>query len=301
MNILIAWDGSDGAMAAVEDLQLAGLPADAQVRVLVVADTWPQLPETSFADLDERALAPLSLASQRAHLLAAEALQEARALSQEAQLRVAGLFPPWQVESKVIGGPAAPVILSEAERWPADLVVLGSHGRSAVRRVFFGSVSQKVAVYARGSVRIGRGHADRNPGAPRLLVGFDGSPASQAVVAAVAARHWPAGTQAWIVTAVDVRLSATFPTLGDEDPLKPLEREGKLVVARLRDAGLDAVSELRDGPPTRVLIEEAQAKNADCVFVGARGHGRLERFLLGTVSASVVTRARCSVEIIRQH
>ncbi|MFM8395170.1 MAG: universal stress protein [Acidobacteriota bacterium] len=34
--------------------------------------------------------------------------------------------------------------------------------------------------------------------------------------------------------------------------------------------------------------------------MGARGRGRLERMLLGSVSAAIVQRAPCSVEIVRE-
>ena len=37
-----------------------------------------------------------------------------------------------------------------------------------------------------------------------------------------------------------------------------------------------------------------------CLFVGAKGMSRLDRFLLGSVSLAVATQARCSVEVVRQ-
>jgi nucleotide-binding universal stress UspA family protein len=48
-----------------------------------------------------------------------------------------------------------------------------------------------------------------------------------------------------------------------------------------------------------VLLNEAEAWHADCVFLGAKGISRIERFLLGSVSSSVAARAHCSVEVIR--
>lgn len=299
MRILIACDGSDCAMAAIEDLAHAGLPPEALAKVLVVADTWPHLPASLYVHQDAQVVSQLSLASQRAHILAEEALLEAGRFCRAAADRVRAMYPRWQVQTTVVGGSPSRTIVEDAEHWPADLVVVGSHGRSAMGRMFFGSVSQKVVAYCPCTVRIGRGRPDRGQGAPRLLVGFDASQASQKVVTAIAQRHWPAGTQAWLVTAVDVRLSATFPTLGEVDPLKPLEQQGQAAARRLAQAGIEAVSELRDGYPNHVLLQEAIARDADCVFVGARGQSRLERFLLGTVSAAVVTRAHCSVEIIR--
>ena len=51
--------------------------------------------------------------------------------------------------------------------------------------------------------------------------------------------------------------------------------------------------------PKRLLLSEAESHDADCIFVGARGLSRFERLLLGSVSTAVVTRAHCSVEVVR--
>ena len=48
------------------------------------------------------------------------------------------------------------VILHEAQEWHADLIVLGSHGRSGFDRVVMGSVSEAVALHAKCSVEIVR-------------------------------------------------------------------------------------------------------------------------------------------------
>ena len=54
------------------------------------------------------------------------------------------------------------------------------------------------------------------------------------------------------------------------------------------------------GDPRRVLVEEAERSQADCVFVGSRGlSGSVERFMLGSVSAALVKNAPCTVEVVR--
>jgi nucleotide-binding universal stress UspA family protein len=62
------------------------------------------------------------------------------------------------------------------------------------------------------------------------------------------------------------------------------------------------VSSLIDsGDPKHVIIEHATEFGADCIFTGASGYSnRLERFLLGSVSAAVAARAHCSVEVVRE-
>jgi nucleotide-binding universal stress UspA family protein len=68
---------------------------------------------------------------------------------------------------------------------------------------------------------------------------------------------------------------------------------------KLRAAGLIATAIASEGDPKRVLLDEAEEWQADCIFVGARGLRRIARFLLGSVSAGVAAQANCSVEVVR--
>jgi nucleotide-binding universal stress UspA family protein len=67
---------------------------------------------------------------------------------------------------------------------------------------------------------------------------------------------------------------------------------------QLVKAGLAATAHVIDGDPKHALVAAAREWQADCVFVGARGLTRVERFLLGSVSTSVAMRAPCSVEVV---
>jgi nucleotide-binding universal stress UspA family protein len=69
--------------------------------------------------------------------------------------------------------------------------------------------------------------------------------------------------------------------------------------AKLQACGLRVSAVVKKGLPKEVLVEQAERVNSDCIFLGARGLRRLERFLLGSVSTAVATRAQCSVEIVR--
>jgi nucleotide-binding universal stress UspA family protein len=318
MRLLIAYDGSDCAKVAIDDLRRAGLPGDVDARVLSVANVFPHLARESADAAPPGGDDAMSRVARHAAELAKQAVSDAAALAAEGATRVQGLFPAWKVHAHACGDSPHWGIITEAHAWNADLIVVGAHGRSAVSRLILGSVSQAVLAHAPCSVRIGRraAAAAAAPGAPtaaaedkpiRLVIGVDSSVGAATAVSAVAARHWPAGTEAAIVTAIDLQLATALPmilgtmemaaTAGDDQSLvtKSLQR----VARELEEAGLRVTPVVSRGSPKRLLLSEAQTRLADCIFVGARGLSRVERLVLGSVSTSVANHAPCSVEIIR--
>jgi nucleotide-binding universal stress UspA family protein len=312
MRVLIAYDGSAQADAALEDLRRAGLPYDAEALVVSVADglvnTHSSSAEAAGTALNSRRV---TSAVELARSQAEQLVEEARGFVARACGRLLLDFPGWDVLTKVLEGTPSCELLQQAERWRPDLIVAGSHGRSALGRFFLGSVSEALATGAGCSVRVGRRNPERMDGGPtRLVVGVDGSPGARRAVRAVATRAWPAWTEVRLVVVDDgegpTRIADTEPKLADlfnaceeDGPVAArLMAEGARVL--LDERGLSASVVLREGDPRRVLAEEARAWAADSLFVGARGlHSPGERAGLGGVSAALVTNAACSVEVAR--
>lgn len=73
----------------------------------------------------------------------------------------------------------------------------------------------------------------------------------------------------------------------------------ELMVRMVCASGLAVTPAITAGDPKQALLDEADAWGADCLFIGARGHNRLVRFMLGSLATAVVGRARCSVEVVR--
>jgi nucleotide-binding universal stress UspA family protein len=285
MKILIAYDGSECADAALDDLRRAGLPPDAQIKVLSVVENW--LPPPSALELIEHV----------------DRDQEYLALARRGGIRLVSIGPGWDVKSESGAGSPATVIIEKADEWGADLIVVGSHGHTALGQFFFGSVSQKVLHEARRSVRVARGRIEEPDTPVRLIIGFDGSKGAEAAVEAVAARKWPAGSEARIVNA-----TWATPQITSNRGIGPIitwiaEEKARInkmmdeAVSKLRAAGLRTDVVVKEEDPKRLLIAEAEGWGADCIFVGARGMGRIERFLLGSLSSAVAARAHCSVEV----
>jgi nucleotide-binding universal stress UspA family protein len=307
MRVLIGYDGSDGAKAAIHDLTRAGLPPMTEAMILVASDVAPlaaapMLPAAyPSSDPVETSVYPAIAAAEAADIAAHRIVQEG-----EAALRA--LFPNWAIFTELTMDSPSAALVARAASWDADLLVIGSHSHSRLARLLLGSVSQSVVNHATCSTRVVRAGAAPASGPPKLLLAIDASPQSAMTVEAVSQRSWPAGTQARVITVLDSRSTALFDRVDSADD-RSTPPEGSAMqwarhaldgaVKELQSTGLDATHAMVEGEATAALIREAEAWPADCIFLGARGHSRLERLLLGSVSSSVVSRAPCTVEVVR--
>ena len=314
MKILIAYDGSESVETGIDGLQRAGLPTEADALVVSVAEVW--LPPPPNPDgLDDTFPLQIPPGLERAREHAAGILEQANELAERGTKLVQRSFPGWTVGHRVQNGSPGFELLNCASDWQPDLIVVGSQGRTAIGRFVLGSVSQKVLTEASTSVRIARRTTGVGASAERIVVGIDGSPGSQAAIQAVAMRRWTPGSEVRVVVAED--LMKAFPVsllippvnefveeMNDDEHTQAREIVEK-GVADLR-AGFEGknvtVSSLIDGgDPKQVLVRRAEEFGADSIFTGATGFSnRLERFVLGSVSAAVAARARCSVEVVRE-
>lgn len=313
MKVLIGYDGSECADAALDDLIQAGLPATGEAHILSVAEVWlPPPPPSAYEIIEEARKAHSPSELQRDYAKRSPAAKEALALAQRALDRVQTNFPKWKVTADSSCGSAAWELVAKADEWKPDLIVVGSHGRNLLGRFVLGSVSQRVMTEALCSVRIARGRVDE-PGSPvRIMVGTDGSPPSEEALRAVAARAWPARSEVKVIMVDDPMapdfLGKLIPPIGkmiEEDRQEErtwVEKISRNSLDILRMADINVTCTVLEGDPKQELPKAAEAWGADCIFVGSAGFSnRFERFVLGSVSAAVAARAHCSVEVVRKH
>jgi nucleotide-binding universal stress UspA family protein len=300
MKVLIGYDGSPSADAALEELKRAGLPDDTKILVATVASIW--MPAPNF-EIYEAATASRRVATTVAQLQhqTERTLKEAEEMADEAAARIKSDFPDWQVGTAVLSGDAASEIIRKATEWQADLIVVGSQNRSAIGRFFLGSVSQKIVIEANCSVRVARGgdaRIDKNA-ARRIVAGIDNSESRDSIIETIAQRHWTPDTEVLILTGIEAFAEAGI-SAGMQ--LDSLDRVQSTAAARLNAVGLKASAVVKGSDAKNELLIEAEKWNADCIFVGTRDiRGTLDRFLIGSVSAGLAANAPCSVEVVRAH
>jgi nucleotide-binding universal stress UspA family protein len=152
MKILLATDGSDYSKAAVNSIAERMWPEGSEVKI-VSATEIPNVPATEAWVLPDSYYTELGGAAKA----------QAEAAVKAAAWRIkAGKDPELGIITEVKNGHATDVILDEAEKWGADLIVLGSHGYNGWQRFLLGSVSHAVATHAHCSVEIVRDKAAAN-------------------------------------------------------------------------------------------------------------------------------------------
>jgi nucleotide-binding universal stress UspA family protein len=145
----------------------------------------------------------------------------------------------------------------------------------------------------------------------KILLAVDGSACSQAAIEEVGRRPWPEGSSIKVLTAFELPMPPTpeswaLPANYFEEMDLALRQQAQNIVtdaiAKLKaklnkTVSLDA--QIVPGSPRNVILDEAESWGADLIVVGSHGYRAWERFLLGSVSQSVVSHANCSVEVVR--
>ena len=202
----------------------------------------------------------------------------------------------FEVETHVVRGTPHRRINGIAESVAADLILVGSRGKSPLENRVIGSTARNLA---RTTVvpllvdRIERGVDDPDPIRrhlfKRTLFATDFSEnAERAFRAFEYLRH---ATEE--VTLVHVESPKDDASDGDD----PEDRLADLA-DRLDDWGLDARTDVRRGDPAEEILAAETEYDPSTLLVGSRGRSRLRRLLLGSVSEEVVARATGNVFLV---
>lgn len=149
----------------------------------------------------------------------------------------------------------------------------------------------------------------------KILLPVDGSPCSNEAIDEVIRRCWSAGSEIKALYVVHVAipdwpdpLLQLYAARGDMLAAEQKHAHVSIdkVISQLR-AGentgqLKITSEILEGSPKKLIVEEAEKWGADLIVLGSHGRGAIGRAFLGSVSLAVISHAKCSVEIVRsQH
>jgi nucleotide-binding universal stress UspA family protein len=293
MRILLAYDGSQAAQTACDLLAHLRLAPSTELMVATVIDApemdigVTDLPVRRSADEDERDL-------------------ERRVDVDLTRVAAGFRAPDRDTETRILHGRPASALVEEAERWNADLVVIGNRGHGPLEGVLLGSTSAEVVDHAPCPVLVAR-----HPRVHRLVIGADGSESANRALATLVDWSLLRGVPASVVgvlepiSAWDFAAGGSTPEVvqmridAQQERGRQLATQVDEAVAALRRAGSLADGEVREGDPADQLMRAATERHADLVVVGTRGLHGIGRLLLGSVARNVLLHTSASVLVVR--
>lgn len=307
MKLLIAYDGSEHAKAAIRDLRRSGMPSHGTALVTTVGEA--AVSPVGAPSLDPTAARRSDVFLTHTQTETALAVSEAEKLAQEGAALVSDTLSGWDVTTHVRLGRPAEIIIDNANAWGADLIVVGAQGRSALGRLLMGSVSQHVATKSERSVLVARHVVDRGDTPVRIILGIDGSPAAHAAVEAVKNRTWSDNTEVRVVAiagthrpnaaAKRVPTAAAWIDESNQSQRDTARAALEQSIRTLASAPLRVSEHFAEGGVQQILNDQATKYDADCIFVAGQSFsGDLPRGTAEAINA-LVTTAPCSVEIVR--
>ncbi len=215
--------------------------------------------------------------------------------------RTAALLPPEAVSLRKVNevGSPAQLILDSADNLSADLVAVGARGRSRVSEVVLGSVSHRVLMHGSRPTLIVRGAARK---IQRVLVAIEGRDDADRMAKWLT--HYPFANPVELSVLhvlVPLGVDDSYSALGTGTWWEGAERYAdelvELTADKLSTARYTVSTNVATGDPAAVI--EQEAKGRDLVVVASHGRTGLSRFLLGSVSHSVVHHVTCPVLVLR--
>jgi nucleotide-binding universal stress UspA family protein len=286
-TILVPTDGSDHALRAAAHALALGEAFDATVHVLGVVDV-------------DAAAGPINAGG-----VSEEYVQRLRDDGRESIAAIETLADGDSIQGHVVEGTPSNAILEFVDAQDVDLVSMGTHGRTGVRRFVAGRVTEDVLRQSPVPVLTARATGDDAPvtGYDDILLPTDGSER-----AGVAVDHCVALASAFDATVHVLSVVDLGAVSGGPDQSVPVEllkslrenarRTVESAADRLRDAGCSVETEVREGYPARDILDYTDETGIDLLTMSTAGQTGLSRFLLGSTTERVVRHASVPVVAI---
>lgn len=298
MRILVPVDGSDNSMNAVEFIasRTTLLGSDPSIEILNVQ--FP-LPARACRLVGQDSL------TRYYEYEAEKALEPVRNV-----LAKVGFKP---TESYLVGE-AAETIAAEADKLGADLIVMGSRGQSALRGLFFGSVSNGVLARSKCPMLMLRDKPAPSSDALKVGIAVDGSKYGRAAVR-YALKHislFGTGAQFYLINVVSDYAGAVMPdmagmalpALSEEEILELQKDEFNETVEPLRPLFARAAIKPKEvclvGNAGDEISAFAKKKKLDLVVMGSHGYGRFKSAVMGSTATRIAATGDVPLLIIRQ-
>jgi nucleotide-binding universal stress UspA family protein len=187
-------------------------------------------------------------------------------------------------------------IIDEATRNHVNMIIVGTHGRTGLKRLMMGSVTAKVIGHAPCNVLVVP--LDAKIECKNILIATDGSKYSDAAAAeAIGIAKRCAGS----LIAISVVYADKEIVLPEDDEEMISARDNvKKIVDIAEKEGIKTEGLTVQGKPHEGIVEIAKQKHADLIIVGSHGRTGIERLLMGSVTERVIGHSKSAVLVVKK-
>lgn len=287
MRIVVAVDGSSYSTFSVQALAHFTPPEDLTlVHALHLPDfNYPMITPDLRAEAQEEVKAQL--------------LKEGEGILDEAYEHLPADFSHVQRVHQI--GHPVDVIVETARSARSNLIILGARGLGPVKELILGSVSHRVLMHAPCSTMI-----IKNPLTQlrKILLPIEGREDAEAALQFLALQPFQQPVEVEVF-AVWPQPQLSWPTtvkqsdLLEMQAIEEAQERMKNITDRLLQMNFFCQAHVGIGDPAYAINEQAKASHSDLIMMGTHGRGGFSRFLMGSVSHSVLHQAPCPVLIVR--
>ena len=287
MRVLLAVDGSEQSAFATE--AVAALASVSHVTILHVVD----LPRLTFSMLGPEIAHDMTGMAHKALQQEGEQILS-RTLSQLSS-------SPFSPTTRMEEGTPADLIMSVAQEEGIDIILMGARGKGQVREFLLGSVSQRVLTHAHCAVLV----VNKPVGTLHHLLVAIQSEEDVGRVARFLKKHpFPHAAKITILTIVPIprsllRGGASASEEKVEHALKSAEEFLDRAVRQIQTAPYPITPLVSLGDPAQTILEESKLLEPDAIMLGIHHPSALTRFVLGSVSHTVIHHSAFPILVFR--
>jgi nucleotide-binding universal stress UspA family protein len=304
-RIVVAVDGSKAANRGLEEAIRLAIATDGSVRIVHILNELAVGPR--YVPMANNVVVNYQYLVDELRAGGRKILDDATALALKAGIVCEGKL------IETMGRQAATCIVNEAREWPADLIVMGTHGRRGIRRLALGSDAEMVLRNATVPLLLVReiqdGAESRQITYKKILVPIDGSGASKRGLEEAVRIASSTGATLCILHVVNelVIEPAYLPLLKYDQLLAGLREQGNAIlteataVAREGGAACESVLlETMGAEAAQSILRQARDWAADLIVMGTHGRRGLRRLALGSDAEIVLRHSPAPLLLVRE-
>src|SRR4030042_2801784 len=178
-------------------------------------------------------------------------------------------------------------IVNDAVKNKVDMIIIGTHGRTGLKRLMMGSVTAKVIGHAPCNVMVVP--MDARITLEKILIATDGS-----IYSELASREA-------ISIAKRTNSGLIALSIAKKDENLPVAKESIDMVREVAEReGIKVEALTLKGKPYEIIVKTAKQKNAGLIVVGSHGKTGVERLLMGRVTERVIGHSGTAVLVVRK-